>query len=144
MALLAFVVIIVSCVSNDQSPTATSSPVESTTTTLAQATTTTTDTIVTTTTRAGVTTTTALGIDVEITGGEVVGPATFEFALGEPVDIWILSDGDDEIHVHGYDLRFDLIAGDPLTLSFEADVPGIFEVEAHGRRGPLFDIEVTG
>lgn len=144
MALLAVGVIIASCGPNEQSPPATSNPFESTTTTLAQATTTTTDAIATTTTRAHVTTTTVRGIDVEIAGGEVMGPATFEVALREPVDIWILSDVDDEIHVHGYDLRFDLVAGEPLNLSFEADVPGIFEVETHGRRGPLFEIEVTG
>lgn len=82
--------------------------------------------------------------DVEFVGGEAVGPDVLEVELGETVDIWILSDVDDAIHVHGYDLTFDLRAGEPLNLSFVADVPGIFEVEVHTGHTVLFEVEVSG
>ncbi|MFP4073757.1 MAG: hypothetical protein ACLFRT_01965 [Actinomycetota bacterium] len=110
--------------------------------------------LTTTTSRAASTTTTTITspstasttpeLDVEFVGGEAVGPAVFEVALGETVDIWIRSDVDDEVHVHGYDLTYPLVAGEPLHLSFIADVPGIFEVEVHTGHTVLFEVEVSG
>lgn len=144
VTVLAVMMVVVSCQSGQpSSPTTSSEPQPETTTTLG-ATTTTTSPSTTTTMSAEITTTTLVQTDVEIADGEVQGPDTFEVALGEPADIWILSDVDDEIHVHGYDLRFDLPAGVPFHLTFEADVPGVFEVETHGLQEPLFEIEVTG
>lgn len=97
-----------------------------------------------TTTMAPATTTTSPSMDVELAGGEVSGPEVIEVALGEEVDVWILSDLDDELHVHGYDLYFDLEAGVPFNLSFPADVPGVFEVEVHTGHTLLFELEVAG
>lgn len=97
----------------------------------------------TTTTMAG-TTTTTLEIDVEIAGGVVAGPEVFGVGLNDTVDIWVRSDVDDEIHIHGYDLYFDLEAGVPTNLSFLADAPGVFEVEVHTGHTHVFDLEVAG
>ncbi|HEX6300129.1 MAG TPA: hypothetical protein VF148_06675 [Acidimicrobiia bacterium] len=141
---LAVMVLVVSCQSDQSSSTTTSSgPQQETTTTLGD-TTPTTNLSTITTMSPEITTTTLVQIDVEIADGDVQGPGTFEVSLGETVDIWILSDVDDEIHVHGNDLRFDLPVGVPFHLTFEADVPGVFEVETHGLQEPLFEIEVTG
>lgn len=96
---------------------------------------------ITTSPTASTTATTTPELDVEFVDGEIVGPDVFEAALGESVDIWIRSDVDDEMHVHGYDLIYDLEAGEPFHLSFVADVPGIFEVEVHSGHAS-FDIEV--
>ena len=106
-------------------------------------TTTSTSTVWSTTVMAA-TSTTELQIDVELVGGEVVGPETVQVQLGDIVDLWVLSDVDDEMHVHGYDLSYDLDAGVPFHLSFLAGVPGIFEVEVHNGHTHLFDIEVSG
>lgn len=148
---LVVMVIVVSCQSDEPALTTTSSrPQEEATTSLGETTTTVGDTTTTsnpsptTTMSPEVTTTTRVQIDVEIANGEVAGAETFEVTLGETVDIWVLSDVDDELHVHGYDLRFDLAAGTPFPLSFVADVPGVFEVETHGLHATLFEIEVTG
>lgn len=81
---------------------------------------------------------------VEISAGEVTGPDIVEVDLGDAVDIWVLSDIDDQIHVHGYDLFFDLEAGVPFNLTFSADIPGVFEVEIHTGDTHLLDIEVQG
>ena len=74
-----------------------------------------------------------------MTGIELV-----EVSLGETVDVIITSDSAGEVHVHGYDLFFELEPGAPLDLSFVADIPGVFEVELEGSHLLLFEIEVTG
>jgi hypothetical protein len=141
--LLVVVVIATACDSDLPLATTTDRPPEDTITTLRDVPPTTAPPA-TTTSNPGITTTIGREIDVQIAGGEVEGPEVFEVTLGEIVDIWILSDVDDEIHVHGYDLRFDLDAAAPFHLTFEADVPGIFEVETHDLQQPLLEIEVTG
>jgi predicted deacetylase len=35
----------------------------------------------------------------------------------------------DHVHVHGYDLMKDAPAGETITMSFKADITGIFEIE---------------
>jgi len=98
----------------------------------------------TSTTSLSATTTSEQEIDVSFTAGEVSGQESFQVRLGESVDVWILSDVDDEMHVHGYDLFHDLVAGVPFHLNFVADVPGVFEVEVHTGHTLLFEIEVSG
>ena len=82
-------------------------------------------------------------IDVSIESGEVVGPTTFSFTVGDAVSIWVLSDVDAEIHVHGYDLFFEATAGVPIEIALTVDVPGIWEVELEETHVPLFVLEVT-
>lgn len=146
VTIMALAVIVVACGSEERGAATTSNPADPTTSasTMVEPTTTSTVDRTTTTSIPATTSTTQPEIDVELVGGEIVGPESFEVPLGETVDIWILSDVDDEVHVHGYDLRFEISAGDPFNLSFDADVPGIFEVEVHTNSAPLFEIEVTG
>ena len=117
-------------------PTNSSAP--STTTTVAATT-----TIDEVTTTVDATTTTSLPIDVFYEGRQVVGQDRFTVALGDEVSIWVLSDTDEEVHVHGYDLTFPAKAGIPLEIAFTADVPGIFEVELESTHTTLFELEVT-
>jgi heme/copper-type cytochrome/quinol oxidase subunit 2 len=116
-------------------------PATTTTTTVAA---TTTSSPPTSTTAPANTTTTERDIDIEIRGGEVSGTDRFRFDRGQTVQITVLSDTVYEVHVHGYDLRYDLEPGEPHTIEFTADVPGIFEVETHPDHLILFDIEVGG
>ena len=48
---------------------------------------------------------------------------------GETVRFRARSDEAEEIHVHGYDLTTDVDAGQTATMSFKADLAGIFEIE---------------
>jgi hypothetical protein len=147
--LLAFLVIIVAmllaaCGDGDAGTTSTVGP----TTTAPPTTTsslvgTTTTNPPTTTTTAGPTTTTGPEIDVTVEGGQVSGEERFSFTVGERVSVWLLSDVDEEAHVHGYDVSFPVTAGVPVEISLIADVPGIFEVELEGSGLPLFELEVT-
>ena len=129
---------------SDATTTSTVLPSESTITVPSDVTTTS-DVAATTSTVAPVTTSTAAPtVQVEIEDGVVTGIDLLKVSLGDTVEVIITSDADGEVHVHGYDLFFDLQPGVPLDLSFVADVPGVFEVELEGSHLLLFEIEVTG
>jgi hypothetical protein len=141
MAILTgIVVLVVACGGGDAATTTTS-----TTTTVPTTTTepTTTTTMATTTSTLAVTTTTAQAIDVTVVAGAVEGPGTVSVAVGDQVSVWVLSDVDAEIHVHGYDVFFEAPPGVPTEVTLTADVPGIFEVELEQTHTPLFALEVT-
>jgi hypothetical protein len=52
-----------------------------------------------------------------------------EVKEGDTVRFAVRSDGAEEVHVHGYDLKKDIEPGKPVTFSFKATITGIFEVE---------------
>jgi hypothetical protein len=55
------------------------------------------------------------------------------FEQGGTVRFRVRSEGTEEIHVHGYDVTKAIPAGnEPVTVSFPADITGIFEIEFHG------------
>lgn len=82
-------------------------------------------------------------ITVEVADGQVVGgPQRLEVPVGEDVEMIVMSDVADEVHVHGYDLHEDVPAGGGVTVGFTADVPGVFEVELEERGLQLLTLEV--
>lgn len=80
---------------------------------------------------------------IEVSGGAVSGPEKIEVALGAEVRFVVVADAVDEIHVHGYDLLFDLTAGSATTVSFIADVPGVFEVELEDGHVRIVELVVS-
>ncbi len=142
MAILTGIVLLVVACGGDDAATTTSAIISTVPTTTTQPTTTTTS-APTTTTAVATTTTAGQEIDVTVEAGVVVGPGRFTFTVGDPVSIWVLSDVDAEIHVHGYDLFFEATVGVPIEIALTADVPGIFEVELEQTHVPLFALEVT-
>jgi len=138
--LLAVVLIVTACSGETVTTSTTSTSILSIVTSTTETMTSTTGA---TTTTFAATTTTAASIDVTVSAGEVAGPERFSFAIGDEVSIWVLADTSDEIHVHGYDVYFEIQPGDPVEIAFTADVPGIFEVELESSHVPLFEAEVT-
>ena len=76
---------------------------------------------------------------------------TGEGALGAPQTtavatqagaLVITSDVAEHVHVHGFDLFADVGAGETATLVFEADVPGVFEVEFEDSFTFITELEV--
>ena len=63
-------------------------------------------------------------------------------ASGEQVTLVVTSDVADEIHVHGYDLTTAIAPSRPAELTFEATVPGVFEVELHEAGTVLLTLQV--
>src|SRR4051794_25524592 len=61
-----------------------------------------------------------------LTGAKVV---KIEVDKGDTVRFRARSPQDDEVHVHGYDLKKDLPANQTVSMSFKATIDGIFEIE---------------
>lgn len=76
-------------------------------------------------------------------GEPVEGVADLEFDKGDRVRFTVDSDAVEEIHVHGYDLYFDLAAGKPTEVDFAADIDGLFEVELHGSGALIGELTVN-
>ena len=61
---------------------------------------------------------------------------------GREVELVVVSEVSDHVHVHGYDLLADVGPGQPGTISFTADAPGRFEIELEERGLQLAELEV--
>lgn len=81
-------------------------------------------------------------IRVGYAGGTITGGGRHEAPLGATVSIEVTSDVADEVHLHGYDKTVDVTPDAPATLTFTADIPGIFEVELESRAIKLIDLVV--
>ena len=68
---------------------------------------------------------------------------TFDVALGQTVVLRLLSDTDQEYHVHGYELEKQAAAGVEATFEFTADTAGSFEVESHTTDTVLATLQVA-
>lgn len=63
-------------------------------------------------------------------GEPVGGVKTIKAQKGDRVRIEVASpDTTSEVHLHGYDIKRDLAAGDDVRFSFDAELEGIFELE---------------
>jgi FtsP/CotA-like multicopper oxidase with cupredoxin domain len=70
------------------------------------------------------------------------GPAVTQVAQGQQVVIDVVADQADELHLHGYDLKVDLVPGVPASLRFVADKTGRFDYELHRAHAEIGAIEV--
>ena len=61
---------------------------------------------------------------------------------GETVKFRARSATDDHVHVHGYDIMKDAPAGETITMSFKADITGIFEIELEHSAQQLAELRV--
>jgi hypothetical protein len=82
-------------------------------------------------------------IALTVTGGRVSGATgRVPVRLGSPVALQVTADVAEEVHVHGYDLMKDTVPGQPVTIQFTADIPGVFEVELEESKLPLTRLQV--
>ena len=75
-------------------------------------------------------------------GKRLSGPASLQVRQGEHVTLRIDSNANDELHIHGYDLKLAIKAGAPATLEFTASRSGRFGIELHKRHAELGALEV--
>ncbi|WP_454198615.1 hypothetical protein [Nocardia sp. Marseille-Q1738] len=88
----------------------------------------------------------SLMITVRIAAG-VVSPADvrLEARVGQPIEIVVDSDTDDELHVHATpDHTFPIIPGAGQRFRFTVDVPGRVEIELHHARRTVSTLLVRG
>lgn len=92
---------------------------------------------------SGVTTPARTVLAVTVRGGSVVeGSSRQRATLNEAVTVRVTSDVADEVHVHGYDKKFAVAAGQSGETTFNANIPGVFEVEFEKSGKLLFTLEV--
>jgi heme/copper-type cytochrome/quinol oxidase subunit 2 len=82
-------------------------------------------------------------ISVTVRKGKVI-PRTRRVKVpeGSTVRLVVTSDVADEVHVHGYDLKKDIEAGQPGVIEFTADQSGVFEVELEHKALQLTQLQV--
>jgi len=82
-------------------------------------------------------------IEVEVSGGKPVGGVQrHRIDAGDDITIIVNGDTADERHIHGYDLVVGFSPGQPGSITFEADIPGVFEVETHDRGDLVMELQV--
>lgn len=81
---------------------------------------------------------------IAVRNGEPVGGVQeLEYSAGDEIRFRVSSNQADEVHVHGYDVEKEIPAGGSATLSFPADIEGIFEVELHGSETQIAELRVN-
>lgn len=69
--------------------------------------------------------------------------AELEVVEGDRVRLRVRSDTADHVHVHGYDIFRDVPAGQTVTVSFRADITGVFDIELEESHQPLGRLKVV-
>jgi hypothetical protein len=78
-----------------------------------------------------------------VAAGEIDGPTQITATVGEEIVFTVTADTADEVHVHGYDITVPVQPGQPATVRFPADIPGIFEVELESGHQLLTQLRVS-
>ncbi|MDQ1661136.1 MAG: hypothetical protein QOJ68_1116 [Blastococcus sp.] len=89
----------------------------------------------------------AHGVDqtlhISYANGKVSGVSAREkVRLKSVVSLVVTSDVADEVHLHGYDKHVDVPKNGTATLTFTANIPGIFEVELESLKHRLVLLQV--
>jgi hypothetical protein len=83
-------------------------------------------------------------ISVTVRGGKASGETgRVTVPLGTPLVVSVRSDAADEIHVHGYDRKAKVPAGATASVTFTANIPGVFEVDLEDSKLALLQLQVS-
>lgn len=83
-------------------------------------------------------------VSISVADGTVTPKAgRVKVVKGSTVAIVVTSDVAEEVHLHGYDKSIDLEAGRPGTLTFKANLAGVFEVELEESHKQLTQLQVS-
>jgi heme/copper-type cytochrome/quinol oxidase subunit 2 len=86
---------------------------------------------------------TARTVQIRVTGDQVeTAERRVKVPLGSDVRLEVTADQADEVHLHGYDRKVDIEPGTPAVLEFQADTPGVFEVELEEAALKLVELQV--
>ena len=61
---------------------------------------------------------------------------------GDMVRFQVKSPEDEEVHIHGYDIKKDVKAGETEKISFKATIDGIFEIEFENSATQIAELRV--
>jgi hypothetical protein len=74
--------------------------------------------------------------------GSSMTPGKATAHQGDTVNMTVSTEKAEEIHLHGYDYKFEPKPGQPATKTFTADKTGSFEIEIEDSSTHLGDLEV--
>ena len=82
-------------------------------------------------------------LSVTVRGKQVTpAPATVDLEVGETLTLTVTADRANVLHIHGFDIEKDLVAGRPLTVTLTGRQPGTYDVETHDPELRLLKIAV--
>jgi hypothetical protein len=82
-------------------------------------------------------------VEIEVEEGRVEGPGRIRVSQGDRVAIEVKADVTDQVHVHTYDLFFAVRPNRDAQIRFQADIPGVFEVELESAGLVLTMLEIS-
>ena len=83
-------------------------------------------------------------IVIDIVDGDLAGGVQrVSVEHGSVVALMVTSDVAEEVHVHGYDILRAVSDGHPAHFAFNAEIPGVFEVEFEGSGRLLMQLEIS-
>ena len=86
----------------------------------------------------------ARSFDVTVSGATSMTPSTLQpVHVGDTVTIKVTSDTTGEVHLHVYDLAFDAVAGQTVSLTFKADKTCTCDIEWESTSTPLGSLVVS-
>jgi len=74
-------------------------------------------------------------IEIRIENRHVAGDEVIRINKDVQVELLWITDEAAELHIHGYDIRFDISPDAPAQISFKAHATGRFAVTSHGFGG---------
>jgi hypothetical protein len=82
-------------------------------------------------------------VDVKVSGSTMT-PDRISVHQSDQVTMNVTADKKEEIHLHGYDIAFEVeAAGDTVKHTFKADKTGTFPIEIEDTSTPLGDLVVS-
>jgi heme/copper-type cytochrome/quinol oxidase subunit 2 len=81
--------------------------------------------------------------NVTVTGAKTMHPSELSVHQNDTVTINMTSDTTGEVHLHGYDIAFDCVAGQVVSHTFKAVNTGDFPIEWESTSTPLGDLKVN-
>lgn len=82
-------------------------------------------------------------VQVGVDDAATLGSRVEQVPVGSDVVLRLLSEGDEDYHVHGFDLEKRVAAGVEAVFRFTVDQPGRFDVESHTTEQVLLVIDVV-
>ena len=78
-----------------------------------------------------------VSVTVTVTGAKSMSPSQLTAHQDDNVTIYVSSDTNGEVHLHGYDVHFSCTAGQVTSHTFKADKTGSFDIEWETTGAPL-------
>ncbi|MHB8572992.1 MAG: hypothetical protein ACYDAY_08565 [Candidatus Dormibacteria bacterium] len=75
--------------------------------------------------------------------GSTMTPATLTAHQGDTIRLSLVTDRNEEIHLHGFDYKFEMKAGVAQSRTFAADRTGNFEIEIEDSSTHLGELDIT-